>query len=74
MKKGKIVLVEGCPCEVIERVEYGVLVGNENCSRHLPLHRLMVAPNGVLFIACMDLVSVCSPSWMATERNLRKLA
>lgn len=54
-KKGRIITVEGCPCEVIERVTFGVLFGGDagRLTDTLAAHNyLVVAPDGTLLVAC----------------------
>ena len=73
MKKGEIVLVEGCPCEALEWAEYGVVCADADTELSAA-HRLVVAPDGTLLLARSGWVSVLNPSCRATERRLRRLA
>ena len=70
----KTYLVEGCPCEVVEGgVEYGV-VCSDNSKMRIGDYGLVVAPDGTLFVAYWDSVSVHTPYRATMRRRLRQMA
>ena len=75
MTAARTLYIEGCPCEMVEeRVEGGVLHEHDSRTSWSGAYSLLVAPDGVLFISCLDWVSSLTPSRDRTIRRLRQMA
>jgi hypothetical protein len=72
-KKPRTILVEECPCEVLEEsVETGVVHQDESLRPNL--RPLVVAPNGELLLVIGSGVSICTPSYTRLSGDLRRMA
>lgn len=73
MPSRKRVVVEGCPCEFIEFVDWGVLHGGE-CAKRTAHTLLVVAPDGSLAMSVGRIVNWHQPDREAVVRNLTRIA